>query len=178
MNFLKTPHKVRSRTPCLSTEGVFFFFQSVMSLKINPVLLLKFAVSSSHKNVSLISVKTVQQDKVKLSNFSSGGESILCPEQSSSWEVSRRQTCCFSGQSVLVWMLLVCFRKTLPVLLSLESYSRSSDVAVLSHPVDQGVTKWGGGNRGWPLAGPGYLSGAEEGPHSLICAITWSRLLR
>lgn len=88
-----------------------FFFQSVMSLKINPVLLLKFAVSSPHKNVSLISVKTVQQDKVKLSNFSSGGESILCPEQSSSWEVSRRQTCCFSGQSVLVWMLSVCFQE-------------------------------------------------------------------
>ena len=68
MNFLKTPHKVRSRTPCLSTEG-FFFFQSVVSLKINLVLLLKFAVSSSHKNISLILVKLLQQDKVKLSSF-------------------------------------------------------------------------------------------------------------
>lgn len=40
-----------------------------MSLKINLVLLLKFAVSSSHKNFSLIWVKTFQQDKADSSSF-------------------------------------------------------------------------------------------------------------
>lgn len=73
--------------PCLSTEG-FFFFQSVVSLKINLVLLLKIAVSSSHKNISLILVKVLQQDKVKLSSFPVEEDPFCVNEQSSSKEVS------------------------------------------------------------------------------------------
>ena len=56
-----------------------------MSLKINLVLLLKFAVSSSHKNISLIWVNTFQQDKVDLSSFPM--EADTCCHLQAEWQL-------------------------------------------------------------------------------------------
>lgn len=58
---------------------IYFFPQSVRSLKINPVLLLKFAVSSPHKNISLIEVHTFHQDKVQRSSSPMGERIHVSP---------------------------------------------------------------------------------------------------
>lgn len=78
-----------------------FFFQSVMSLKINLVLLLKFAVSTSHENISLILVKSFKQDNVKLSSFPVEEDPFCVTTSRIAAKRWVKQTSCFNGQNIL-----------------------------------------------------------------------------